>query len=427
MMQFCAHVHRIVHNEGILTMQRTRAPKIAAVALAALLATPLLGGCNASNQASDDGTDAAASGQAATGESDADAAEGASDSTDASSEDGSDDSASPSFSYSTYLDDEGHWQGVTALDYVTLCDYKNIPVPSDEVVPTDDEVQEQIDGLAASFATTEQVTDRAVEDGDAVNIDYVGTIDGEEFDGGSTNGAGTTVTIGVTQYIDDFLEQLVGHMPGETFDVEVTFPDDYGVDELNGKDAVFSVTINYISETVTPEITDEWVSENLSSTYGWTTVDEMRQAIADSLQTTAVANYVQDYVTENSEVSTVPEIIVTSQEQLLVAQYQSYADSFGMDLSDMLSMAAGVETPEELFEQNREALDLTAKAYLVYQAIAEDAGIEVSEDDVLAYFQSAMGVTDLTDLEEQYGMPYLKLCALVQAVQDLLVDGAVIE
>lgn len=423
-MRFCAHVHRTVHNEGILTMQRTRAPKIAAIALAALLATPLLGGCNASNQTTDGGSDAAATSEQTATDGGEEATSDASDGT--SEADGTDEETS-TFSYSTYLDDEGHWQGVTALDYVTLCDYGNISVPSDEVTPTDDDIQAQIDSLAASFATTEQVTDRAVEDGDAVNIDYVGTIDGEEFDGGSTNGAGTTVTIGVTQYIDDFLEQLIGHTPGETFDVEVTFPDDYGVDELNGKDAVFSVTINYISETVTPEITDEWVEENLSTTYGWTTVDEMRQGIADSLQANAVANYVQDYVTENSEVSTVPEIIVTSQEQLLVAQYQSYADSFGIELSDMLSMAAGVTTPEELFEQNREAIDLTAKAYLVYQAIAEDAGIEISEDDVLAYFEAAMGATDLTDLEEQYGMPYLKLCALVQAVQDLLTDGAVVE
>lgn len=417
-------------------MQLSRTPKIVALLLTAALATPLLGGCIASDQTTDEDADAVVESEASADDESSDVEEGTD--TDGSSDEDADDESSDedaseteeetsSFSYSDYLDDDGHWQDVTALDYVTLCDYESISIPSDEVVPTDEDVQTQIDSLTSGYATTEQVTDRAVEDGDTVNIDYVGTIDGVEFDGGSTDGAGTTVTIGVTQYIDDFLDQLVGHTPGETFDVEVTFPDDYGVDELNGKDAVFSVTINYIVETVYPDVTDEWVEENLSATYGWTTVAEMEDDIASSLQANAVASYVQNYVTENSEVTEVPEIIVTSQEELLVSEYQSYADAFGVELSDMLTMAAGVSTTEELFEQYREALDLTAKAYLVFQAIAEDAGIEVTEDDVLAYFQAAMGITDLADLEEQYGMPYLKLCTLVQEVQDLLTDNAVIE
>ena len=407
-------------------MQLAGAPKLAALFLAALLATPLLGGCSANNsEPAED--DAAATADATDGgsstESDSSAGDGSSD--DAGASEG--DEQASAFVYSDYLDDNGYWKNVTALDYVTLPEgYDAISIPSDAVTPSDDDVQAQIDYLASSFATTEQVTDRAVEDGDSVNIDYVGTIDGVEFDGGSTQGAGTDVTIGVTQYIDDFLEQLVGHMPGETFDVEVTFPEDYGVDELNGKDAVFSVTINYINETVYPEIDDAWVEENLSSSYGWITVDEMRQAISDSLQADAVAQYVQDYVVENSEVSEIPQTIIDSQEQLMLAQYQSYADSFGMSLEDMLSMAQNVGSAEELFEQNRESIDLTARSYLVYQAIAEDAGIEATDDDVASYFESAMGVTDLTELESQYGMPYLKLCALVQEVQDLLVGGATI-
>ena len=87
-----------------------------------------------------------------------------------------------------------------------------------------------------------------IENGDTVNIDYVGTVDGVEFDGGSSNGAGADLTIGSGRYIDDFEEQLIGSHPGDTVEVNVTFPEDYGNEELNGKDAVFEVVINGIYE-----------------------------------------------------------------------------------------------------------------------------------------------------------------------------------
>lgn len=394
-------------------MKLNRAPKIAAVLLTATLVTPLLAGCDEEAQTTP------ADGETQNAEATADG------------EAGDQASSGSTFSYSTYIDENGHWKDVKALDYVELCDYKNIVAPSDEVVPTDEEVQAEVDIMAKNQATSTKVTDRAVADGDTINIDYVGTIDGVEFEGGNTNGNGTTVTIGVTQYIDDFLEQLVGHEPGETFDIEVTFPEDYSTEEgskdLNGKDAVFKVTINYIVEKTIPEVTDEWVNETFAETYGWTTVAEMEQTIRDGLQTNALASYVQDYVTDNSTISEVPEIIAQSQLDALVQQYQSYADSFGMELSQMLSMAAGVETVEELAEKNSEALDRVSRSYLVFQAIAEDAGIEVNESDVLEYFKSSMGVSDLTELGAQYGMPYLKLCTLARAVEDLLLENVTIE
>ena len=85
-----------------------------------------------------------------------------------------------------------------------------------------------------------------VQDGDSVNIDYVGSINGVEFDGGSTQGAGATLVIGSGSYIDDFEEQLIGSHPGDEVDVVVTFPEDYGNAELNGKEALFEVTVNGI-------------------------------------------------------------------------------------------------------------------------------------------------------------------------------------
>ena len=96
---------------------------------------------------------------------------------------------------------------------------------------------------STSYSTDSSLT---VEDGDTVNIDYVGSIDGVEFDGGNTQGNGTDLTIGSGRYIDDFEEQLSGAHPGDEVEVTVTFPDDYGNDELNGKEAVFNVTVNGI-------------------------------------------------------------------------------------------------------------------------------------------------------------------------------------
>ena len=100
-------------------------------------------------------------------------------------------------------------------------------------------------GTENSYSTDTSLT---VEDGDTVNIDYVGTVDGVEFDGGSTEGMGTDLVIGSGSYIDDFEEQLIGAHPGETVEVNVTFPDDYYSTDMAGKDAVFTVTINGIYE-----------------------------------------------------------------------------------------------------------------------------------------------------------------------------------
>ena len=87
-----------------------------------------------------------------------------------------------------------------------------------------------------------------VKDGDQVNIDYVGYIDGKAFDGGDTQGQGTDLTIGSGSYIDDFEDQLIGAHPGDKVEVKVTFPENYGNDELNGKEATFKVTVNGIYE-----------------------------------------------------------------------------------------------------------------------------------------------------------------------------------
>jgi len=331
------------------------------------------------------------------------------------------------FSYSYGLDKNGFWKGVKALKHVSLPKYEGISIPKDVHEISEEEIQEEIDYILSSFATENQIKDRAVQDGDTVNIDYVGSIDGVEFEGGSTGGNGTNVTIGVTKYIDDFLEQLIGHMPGETINVEVTFPEDYGVEELNGKDAVFVTTINYIVETVTPELTDEFVAENLASIYKWNNIAEMKEGIKKELQTSAIRNYVQDYIVENSTVTSMPKILLKYQEEALVANYRENAKYYNMKLNDFLKTFAGVSSVSELLEKYKDQNTEIANYNIAIQAIAEDSGISVTEDQLRKYFSENLGTEDYSMYEEVFGLPYLKFTVLQELVLDNIINKAVLE
>ncbi len=297
------------------------------------------------------------------------------------------------FDYSSAYDDNGYFTGIKALDYVTLPDYKDgFEVPENEVIPSDDAIQSSIENDLSSYMTENQVTDRAVEDGDTVNIDYVGSVDGVEFKGGNTNGSGTEVTIGVTNYIDDFLDQLVGHMPGETFDVEVTFPDPYKANtDLSGKDAVFKTTINYIVSSVAPELNDEFVKENLE----FDTADEYRQSVYDKLYQSNLDNAVLNWLVNNAEVSEVPD---EATDAIYGAQYnylQTMCGYYGMTVEDYLSAAGS--TTDGLREQCRAYAEQT----LILQAVMEDAGLEITtemakemtgaDDDTYAQFLDFYG------------------------------------
>ena len=406
---------------NLLSLSRTHA-RLAALLVAGVLVTPMLYGCDAQGTTSADDSQGSAEAAASSDESSSDADDSADSSTGSDADSTDSEEETIEFDYSEGIDEDGHWSGVRALDYVTLpADYASIQAPASSVVPSDDDVQTQMDSIMSNYSTTEQVTDQEVADGDTINIDYVGKIDGVEFDGGSTDGNGTTVTIGTTQYIDDFLEQLIGHKPGETFDIEVTFPDDYGVDDLNGKDATFTVTINYIQKTTTPELTDDWVAENLKDTYGWSTVEEMRAGVKEDLQYSNLATYVQDYVLNNSTVTEVPQAIIDYQGQQYLYQYQTYATTYGTTLSALLQMYTGASTTEEFLTSNADALESAARSYLIFQAIMEDAGITETDEEYEAYVESATS-SDVETVEATYGKNYLMLRALLQKTGDYLID-----
>lgn len=343
-----------------------------------------------------------------------------------STADTTDESATASFSYSEGIDDSGYWEGITALDYVELAEYKGISIPADTQEVTEEDLETEIADLLADYVTEEQVTDRPVADGDTVNIDYVGSVDGVEFENGSTENMGTSVTIGVTTYIDDFLEQLIDHMPGENFDIEVTFPDPYTNNtELSGKDAIFNVTVNYITETVTPELTDEFVSENLTAEHGWTKVEEMREEISEGLRKSAIYSYIQGYLFEKSTVSETPESLVSYQENSILSYFQEYADIYGVSLDEFLASYVGYESSEALLLAYAEDNIEQANNSLIIQAVAEELGISVNTEDVDAYFVEYIGTDDYTSYESVYGMPFLKQIVLYQNVMDYIAENAI--
>lgn len=326
--------------------------------------------------------------------------------------------------YVTGLSDNGFYDNVAALDLVELFDYTNIEVPAEVHTISDDILRSEIDTLLAYFITYEQVTDRSVADGDTVNIDYVGSVDGVEFDGGTTGGMGTDVTIGVTSYIDDFLEQLIGHVPGESFDIEVTFPEEYGVPDLNGKDAVFAITINYISEEIMPELTDAFVAENLSESNGWTNVDEMNAGVLEELQGMAIANYIQTDLFAETAVASVPASVMAYQQNAMANYYRSAAMEYGMTLEEFLVGYSGYTTLDEMYEVYSDQLIEMANFTLIIQAVAEDAGIEVTEEDLSAYFLKYNGNEDYSMIEDLYGIEYLKYSVLQDVVMDFLAGQA---
>jgi len=330
------------------------------------------------------------------------------------------------FSFSKGIDENGFWEGIKALELIEMFDYKGIKIPKDAHEVPADAIQSEIDSILESYSDSVPVMDRAVVDGDTVNIDYIGSIDGVEFENGNTNGMGAEVTIGVTNFIDDFLQQLIGHSPGDTFNVEVTFPADYGVETLNGKDAVFVTTVNYIVKYVKQELTDSFVEEKFSERFGWKSVQEFRDGIREDMRKSKSKEFIANYMNTEVKVKSIPDSIMTYQEGAMIEYYKNMADSYGLELEEFLVL---IEVPDldALFEANREGNEQWARYSLASQAIAEDLAIIVSTQDVTDHFKNIYGMDDYSNEVEIYGLPYLKQMVMYQHVMDHLIDHAVLE
>ena len=334
-------------------------------------------------------------------------------------------SSDESFSPSLYHDDNGMWEGITASEFLTMGEYKGISISG--VEPEESEILSEIDALLESYATNVPVFDRAIVQGDSVNIDYVGYVDGVAFEGGDTQGKGTDVTAGSTAYIDDFLTQIIGHMPGDEFDVNVTFPEDYGKEELNGKDAVFKTKINFINEPTTPEFTDDEVEFYLSEEYGVKTCDELYDFVKNALRDNRITSEVDNILSENFTVNDIPEKMMDYQKKSMEDYYIQYASYYGVDLDTFLTTYVGVSSMDEMLSEYEEDMKDSCGLSLIIQAIAEKEGLTVSEDEAMEFLKEVTGQEDTSSYINAYGVNYFKMVALQEKVYDLIKENAVIE
>ena len=265
-------------------------------------------------------------------------------------------------------------------DYVKLCDYKGLEYTAADTSVTEEEVQSYIDYILDASASNEQIKDRAAADGDTVNINFKGTIDGKEFSGGSAEDY--ELTLGSGSFIDDFETQLIGHHPGEQVTVNVTFPDPYESNpDYAGKEASFAVTINGIYEL--PVFDDAFVKANLSENAQ--TVEEYKQYLKDTNYKTKLDSAVSKYVTDNISADKYPtaylkhlkSLQMTLNENQFNYMQQMYA-AYGMsfDYSSVMEYfgAKNTQEYEKVLQDEAEKNCLNSMAY---QDLAAQAGIAI--------------------------------------------------
>ena len=317
------------------------------------------------------------------------------------------------FSFSDAFDENGYLKGVTATDYVTLPDdYADITIDADLGQVSEEDIDNYItSNVLSKFSTTEQVTDRAAADGDTVNIDYVGRIDGVAFDGGDTKGNGADLTLGSGTYVDNFEEQIVGMNIGDEKDINITFPEDYTA-ELAGKDVVFKVKLNGLSMTELPELDDDFVQDvsefNTVEEYRADTRKDMERVMDEQMDAkfrTAIMTKACDNMTVE-----IPESMMQEKIDELI---RSYAANFGLTdpkmSTDDIKKMMGLD--EEAIDSTiRPAAEYQVKQELLLNAIVEAENIEVTDEELEDYIKGAAETVGATpeQIRQYFGDEYIR-------------------
>ena len=308
-------------------------------------------------------------------------------------------------------------------DCIVLGDYKGLRLTKTVGQVT----EEEVDSYIQSQATAEEVTDEnaAVQDGDTVNIDYVGKIDGKEFDGGSAQGS--VLVVGSDTFIDGFEDGLIGMKKGETRDLNLTFPDDYGNTDVAGKAVVFTVTLNSISRA--PEQDDAWVSSYTDGKY--TSMDDYRAYMKESLQEgndEAADQQLNSDAWEQIEKTCtflkLPKSYVEEGSEEFEKNVTSQAEQYNATLDDFITQNG--LTAEEYKTRKEQYGRYTAESRLLLEALmqAEQLADDSQEyKDALAETEKAWGMTE-DALKEQYGEDTLKQYVETQMVLDKVIGYA---
>ncbi|RAN55982.1 trigger factor [Dolosigranulum pigrum] len=277
---------------------------------------------------------------------------------------------------------------------VTLGDYKNIEVTKQDRTVTDEDVADELESRRQR-AVELALKDDAAEEGDTVVIDFEGYKDGEKFDGGSAENH--SLELGSGQFIPGFEDQLIGAKSGDEKDVEVTFPEEYGAEELAGQDVVFKVVFHEVKEKRVPELDDEFAKDVDDEVE---TLDELKDKIRQQLEkskdraaTEATDDEAIQKAVENAEVPEIPEAMIDEEVDRQFNLFINNLQQQGISKDQYMSMIGTSE--QELRDQFRNEADFNVKTNLVLEAIAKAENIDVTTEDIDA---------EIKDLAEQYGM-----------------------
>lgn len=311
--------------------------------------------------------------------------------------------------------------GIDVEKCVTLGDYKGVTVEKTIQSVTDEDVQNEIDNALANYPVE---VDQAAKEGDTVNIDYVGKIDGEEFDGGSDQGA--DLKLGSGKFIDGFEDGLIGARKGETRTLNLTFPEDYTQD-LAGKAVEFTVTVNAVKEPLS-EPTDQWVADNIE---GYDNIADYKAGIRseqeESNEQTAenqVRYAAWTQVIDNCTINEYPETLVEVGKKLYKQQVETYAKYAGMEL-DAYIESSGL-TQEEYQSNMEEYGKNVAVQALVCQAICNKEGFAIGDDDYQKALQDMLTEYGCTEEEliQTYGQDNVEQSIMLNRVSNLIMENA---
>ena len=311
--------------------------------------------------------------------------------------------------------------GIDVEKCVTLGDYKGVTVEKTIQSVTDEDVQNEIDNALANYPVE---VDQAAKEGDTVNIDYVGKIDGEEFDGGSDQGA--DLKLGSGKFIDGFEDGLIGARKGETRTLNLTFPEDYTQD-LAGKAVEFTVTVNAVKEPLS-EPTDQWVADNIE---GYDNIADYKAGIRseqeESNEQTAenqVRYAAWTQVIDNCTINEYPETLVEVGKKLYKQQVETYAKYAGMEL-DAYIESSGLTQEEYQSNMEEYGKNVAAQA-LVCQAICNKEGFAIGDDDYQKALQDMLTEYGCTEEEliQTYGQDNVEQSIMLNRVSNLIMENA---
>lgn len=305
--------------------------------------------------------------------------------------------------------------------YITIGEYKGLTLDNTVDAIMDEDVQAQIDQELQDKA--EPVSDGAKE-GDLVTVNYVGTIDGQTFDGGTANNY--DFVIGDGQMFTEFEDGVTGMKKGDTKEIQIDFPADYGDSTLAGNTAVYKVTVQNVRRA--SDLTDEWVAKNTD----YTTVDEYEEGVRSELENEAkqsaqevLKNTAWSTVLENSEVKEYPQEDLDAAISEFKKSMELYAKQADMTLEEFID-SQGI-SQDDFDEQCQQYAEGKVKQNLIIQGIMDAEGLSLDDKESLRLqndLVEQMGAGDLAELIDTYGQNYVDESVGLLRIEDFIVNNA---